>query len=105
MDENLTDQHNLSELENTTMDAMTRDWTNLPRELLSLILSHLFLYDIKRFRNVCKTWRSVPSQQVVPSPIHCPIAESHWLGFSVDTNAFEFLQPVIQGHIPNGYSS
>ncbi|KAF5932575.1 hypothetical protein HYC85_028746 [Camellia sinensis] len=79
MDENLTDQHNLSELENTTMDAMMRDWTNLPRELLSLVLSHLFLYDIKRFRNVYKTWQSVPSQQVVPSLIHCPIAESHWL--------------------------
>ncbi|CAL5361639.1 unnamed protein product [Camellia sinensis] len=95
MDENLTDQHNLSELENTTMDAMMRDWTNLPSELLSLILSHLFLYDIKRFRNVCKTWQSVPSQQVVPSPIHCPIAQSHWLlffrGYKMPSNFYSPL--------------
>ncbi|CAL5440398.1 unnamed protein product [Camellia sinensis] len=81
MDGNLIDQHNLSELQNTTMDATMRDWTNLPSELLNLILSHLFLYDIKRFRNVCKTWQSVASQQVVPSPIHCPITQSHWLMF------------------------
>ncbi|XP_028066144.1 F-box/kelch-repeat protein At1g57790-like [Camellia sinensis] len=81
MDENLIDRHNLSELENTTVDDIMRDWTNLPSELLSLILSHLFLYDIKRFRNVCKTWQSVTSQQVEPSPIHCPIAHSHWLMF------------------------
>ncbi|XP_028113654.1 F-box/kelch-repeat protein At1g57790-like [Camellia sinensis] len=110
MDENLIGQHNLSELENTTMDSTMRDWTNLPSELLSLILSHLLLYDIKRFRNVCKTWQLVTSQKVVPSPIHCPITQSHWLmfflGYKVPLNFYNPLyEDTYQMVIPPELSS
>ncbi|CAL5440390.1 unnamed protein product [Camellia sinensis] len=47
------------------------------------------------FRNVCKTWQSVTSQQVVPFPIHCPITQSHWLmfflGYKVPLNFYNPL--------------
>ncbi|KAF7134210.1 hypothetical protein RHSIM_Rhsim08G0205300 [Rhododendron simsii] len=72
------------------MDELIRDWTSLPIEILSLILSHLFLGDFKRFRCVCKTWKLVPTLPVpCPSPTQCPILPSQWLMLSRGFNNME----------------
>ncbi|KAF7135577.1 hypothetical protein RHSIM_Rhsim08G0205000 [Rhododendron simsii] len=60
------------------MDELIRDWTALPTEILSFILSRLFLGDFKRFRCICKTWKLVPSLPV-PCPTQCPSPQSQWL--------------------------
>lgn len=55
-----------------------RDWKDLPIELLSKILTFLYLGDVKRFHKVCKNWNSIedPKQHC---PLNCPIISSQWL--------------------------
>ncbi|XP_058201694.1 F-box/kelch-repeat protein At1g57790-like [Rhododendron vialii] len=55
------------EIENSkeSEKELNRDWASLPTDLLCLMLPHLFLGDIKRFHNVCRSWRltTTPSVQ------------------------------------------
>ncbi|KAF7152475.1 hypothetical protein RHSIM_Rhsim01G0035900 [Rhododendron simsii] len=48
---------------------LNRDWASLPTDVLCLMLPQLFLGDIKRFHNVCRSWRSAPTDQLVQSPV------------------------------------
>ncbi|KAF7152923.1 hypothetical protein RHSIM_Rhsim01G0011400 [Rhododendron simsii] len=55
---------NLKELEK----ELNRDWASLPTDLLCLMLPHLFLGDIKRFHNVCRSWQ-LTTTPLVQSPM------------------------------------
>ncbi|XP_058224820.1 F-box/kelch-repeat protein At1g57790-like [Rhododendron vialii] len=58
------------EIENSkeSKKELNRDWASLPTDLLCLMLPHLFLGDIKRFHNVCRSWRLTPTLSV-QSPV------------------------------------
>lgn len=78
-----------------------RDWENLPMELLTQILQHLYLDDVKSFHKVCKTWDSLEDPKD-HDPLAFPVVPSQWLVHK-DTNAstmLKFFHPVY-GHGPH----
>ncbi|KAG8366538.1 hypothetical protein BUALT_Bualt17G0090300 [Buddleja alternifolia] len=58
-------------------------WSDLPQELLSVILSQIFLPDRCNFKLVCKSWNlTSPIPQSLPPPVESPYFNSPCLMFS-----------------------
>ncbi|KAF7114736.1 hypothetical protein RHSIM_Rhsim01G0008500 [Rhododendron simsii] len=85
------------EIENSkeSEKELNRDWASLPTDLLCLMLPHLFLGDIKRFHNVCRSWRSTPTPSVQSPVLMC---------IGNDNTRCKFFHPLYKGpysmHIP-----
>lgn len=58
--------------------AGQRDWSDVPADLLTLILSCLDIKGAKLFLSICKTWRSVFDPKYL-SPLGFPVPQSQWL--------------------------
>ncbi|KAI8570114.1 hypothetical protein RHMOL_Rhmol01G0008300 [Rhododendron molle] len=65
--------------------VLNRDWAALPTELLRLVLPQLFLRDVKRFHNVCRSWRDTPTPSVQSPVLFC---------IGNDTTRCKFFHPL-----------
>ncbi|KAL5730888.1 hypothetical protein ACHQM5_003672 [Ranunculus cassubicifolius] len=87
------------EIPNYEMDK-DRSWTDIPTELLELIMSHLFLQDCTRFRLTCKSWMSIRPplrSHHLLFPSHCGSQHLPWLIAFLKNNSkgtCKFYNPV-----------
>ncbi|KAL6988283.1 hypothetical protein U1Q18_014033 [Sarracenia purpurea var. burkii] len=73
-----------------------RSLSDLPDDLLSLILSNLFARDYITFRAVCKSWNSISTiPRPLKLPIDFPLSQCPYLMFFHGrTHSFNFFHPI-----------
>ncbi|KAK6134243.1 hypothetical protein DH2020_032048 [Rehmannia glutinosa] len=77
-----------------------RDWSESPREILSLILSNLFFKDRRSFKLVCKSWNSIiPNTPLLPPAIDSQYFDSPCLIFSQrSSDCWKLFHSVYNGY-------
>lgn len=70
--------------------AQPRSWSDLPSELLQLVLGKLSCVDIMRFKVVCSCW-CLAANSYISSPLYSPFPQSPWLMYLTPRDNFSWF--------------